>query len=160
MLEILFCALLFLLSIAPWNHCLSVQRFFSLFIHVYRVLQRWFNHSCMDGYLISFQYFLNLQECCCANLVYMYFFLRCVSSGYIRRCRTAESKHKYILFHAANSPPRDIPVCILSSDTRVPISHSFDNMHCFPFPIFANLIGEKWYLIVVLINSLIIMNVP
>lgn len=106
MLEILFCALLFLLTIAPWNHCLLAQRFFSLFIQVYIVLQHWFNHSCMDGYLISFQYFLNLQECCCANLVYMYFFLRCVSSGYIRRCRTAESKHKYILFHAANFPPK------------------------------------------------------
>lgn len=72
-LEIFFGALLFLLTIVSENHhiissllgtiALSFQSLSSFFYNC-TVLQHKFNHSPICGYLISIQYFVNLQECC------------------------------------------------------------------------------------------------
>lgn len=116
----------------------------------------------MYEYLISFQYFVNLQECCFEKHRTRFFNkINVYLQGKLREGLLSQNVNIYVvLFLIAKFPSIRVIQFAFSLVMCVCLfPHSLDNMYCFTFSIFASLIGEKWYLIVVLIYSLIIMNV-
>lgn len=98
----------------------------------------------LNGWIFNFfSVFFKSPSAVVQTLSICIFFLDVYLQGRLEDVGLLSQNRNTFCFMLLTSPLRVIPVCILSSDTRVPISHSSDNMHCFPFPIFANLIGEK-----------------